>query len=403
MCRSHNDPCGSRRCARPDGFTETESDLRNTSRNLGNAQGHLEAGDAQAAANSLARAAAAHRSASGVSMGGPTQDPTAVAGPVRDFQVSPGDVPTAIARVEQINLQREKVGLAPMGIDVTRQYTPVDGDPIMAYESNTVRVYGASPEELSRVSLGNVRSEPERKVKTMAVLEASVAATRASGGRYISRQEGVNSIPSQVDRYIAAAPGSPERARIAPTQEDKSEAARVRMWVRTQQPTSAYLQSLRHSVAEEYMSVREAGVASSALNGYLQHRERTRRAAAQYEAEKQRVGAAAGGQPIYSPRPQGSRWLGTRGQKYTMVATVLSQEPIYNEYSTQPQVVYTMRTPEGDLLRWKASSPAGLREGDSVTFEGKVKDHSTFQQEKQTEVWYCKNFRLHQPQNAATA
>lgn len=401
MCRAcHETPDGnSRHCGRPDGFTEAEADRRNRTRNLANAQSHLTSGDPQSAANSLARAAAAHRSAVGAPVGGPVQPPAEAQGPHRDFAVSPSDTPTAVARIEMMNQDRAKVGLPPVQVDVSRSHQADPADPIYALESTTIRVQGASQEELDRISIGNVRSEPERKVKASAVMEAAVVAHRLNGKVYVPRGEGENSVPDQVNRFVAEGPNGPLRERLAPTREDKEEAGRVRIWVRSQQPTSDYQAALRHALATEYMSEREAGTAASAMSGFTRYQERL-------EVARQKALAKNGGQQasdgpaVHSPRPSGSRWLGQKEQKVSITARVEVAHPVENEHADLPRVLYIMRTPQGDLVRWFASEDEGMRPGDAVTIQGTVKDHSTFNGERQTEMWYCKSPVIHPPMKA---
>lgn len=401
MCRSCDEtPDGQgRHCGRPNGFSETEADRRNRTRNLVNAQSHLASGDAQSAANSLARAAAAHRGAVGVPTGGPVQAPSEMEGPRRDFVVSPSDVPTAVARIEMMNQERVKVGLAPLSVDVTRSYQADSADPIYAMESTTIRVQGASQAELDRLSVGNVRSEPERKVKSSAVMEAAVVAHRLNGKVYIARGEGENAVPDQVNRYLAEGPNGSYRERLAPTQEDKNEAGRVRIWVRAQQPSSDYQAALRHALSSEYMTVREAGTAASALSGFTRYQNRIEEARLKAQAGN---GGAQGpsGTAVYSPRPAGSRWLGQKDQKVSVTAKVEVAHPVRNDKSAYPRVLYIMRTPQGDLVRWFASEDQGMEAGDAVTLQGTIKDHSTFNGERQTELWYCKAPVIHPPVKA---
>lgn len=397
MCRSCDEtPDGQgRHCGRPEGFSETEADRRNRARNLTNAQSHLTSGDAQSAANSLARAAAAHRGAVGAPVGGPVQAPAEAEGPHRDFIVSPSDTPTAVARVEMMNQERAKVGLPPMSVDVSRSYQADSADPIYAMESTTVRVQGASQEELDRLSIGNVRSEPERKVKSSAVMEAAVVAHRLNGKVYVARGEGENAVPDQVNRYLAEAPDGPLRQRLAPTQEDKNEAGRVRIWVRAQQPSSDYQAALRHALGSEYMSVREAGTAASALSGFTRYQNRLEEA--RLKAQTNSGGQESTGPAVHSPRPAGSRWLGQKDQKVSVTARVEVAHPVRNDKSPYPRVLYIMRTPQGDLIRWFASDDQGMEKGDAVTVQGTIKDHSTFNGERQTELWYCKAPVIHPP------
>lgn len=402
MCRAcHETPDNrGRHCGRPDGFTEAEADRRNRARNLTNAQSHLTSGDAQSAANSLARAAAAHRGAVGAPVGGPVQDPAEAQGPHRDFVVSPSDTPTAVARIEMLNQDRAKIGLPPIQVDVTRSYQTDSSDPIYAMESSTVRIQGATQEELDRVAIGNVRTDPERKVKAAAVMEAAVVAHRLNNKVYVPRGEGENSVPDQVDRYIAEGPNGPLRQRLAPTQADKDEAGRVRIWVRSQQSTGDYQAALRHSLSSEYMSVREAGTAASALNGFTRYQNRLE------EARQKALGNSGGqqasaGPAVYSPSPGGSRWLGQKDQKVSITARVEVAHPVRNDKSPYPRVLYIMRTPQGDLVRWFASEDQGMEPGDAVTVQGTIKDHSTFNGERQTEMWYCKAPVIHPPVKAS--
>lgn len=390
MCDAcHETPDGQgRRCNRPDGFTPQEGDRRNRSRNMGNARQALSDGDPQAAANSLAHALASQQSLDG-GPPAPVQAPTDNPGAHRDFAVSPSDLPAALARIEQENVAREKVGLAKMEADVSRQRQQDPNDPIMAYERATVRVSGASEEDLARLNLGNVRDAPERKVHTHAVLEAAAASTRLNDGVYVPRSEGDHSVPAQVNAYIADKPGGPHRTRLAPTEGDKKTAVNVRMWARSQQPTSDYLAALRHSMSDEYMSPREAGTASSAISGFQRYQQRL-------EQNKPPAGAPQ------SPRPEGSRWLSSPGDKVTIPAHIVHAQPQYDpEHPERVKHLYVMRTPDGDLVRWLASSDKYLRQGDDVTLQGTVKAHSTHDGERQTEIYYCKQPVLHPKQQAA--
>lgn len=388
-----------RRCGRPEGFSEAEADRRNRARNLSNAQSHLTSGDAQSASNSLARAVAAHRGAVGAPVGGPVQAPAEAEGPHRDFIVSPADTPTAVARIEMMNQERAKVGLPPMKVDVTRSHQTDPSDPIFATESSTVRVQGASQEELDRLSVGNVRTEPERKVKAAAVMDAAVVAHRLNGKVYVPRGEGENSVPDQVNRFVAEGPNGPLRQRLAPTQADKDEAGRVHIWVRSQQPTSDYQAALRHALSSEYVSVREVGTAASAMSGFTRYQERLEEAR-QKALAKNASQQKSDGPPVHSPRPAGSRWLGQKEQKVSVTAHVELAHPVRNDKSPYPRVLYIMRTPQGDLVRWFAAEDQGMEKGDAVTVQGTIKDHSTFNGERQTEMWYCKAPVIHPPVKA---
>lgn len=391
MCRA-----GKCHCNRPDGFSTTEANQRNRSRNLNNASSSLAAGDFQAAANSLNLAANAQANLNGAPVA-PVAAPTQAAGPSRDFVVNPADLAGAKARLEQVNVDRRKVGKPELSIEVTKQQKPDPKDPLYVWERNTIRISGASDEELSQVSVGNVHSGAERRVDTFAVLEAAVAANRANGGQYIAANSGDSrAVPAQVRAYLEDTPGGPVRQRLAPTAEDRKTAKQLRAWIRTQQPSSDYTAALRHSVSENSMSVREAGTAASGLRGFLQHQHRMeqQRAAA---ATAQPARPAVVGQPL-SPRPQGSRWLAKPNDRVTVTARVVQIEEVPTP-GRRPKVRHVMVTPDGDVVNWLAPNDKGVDVGEDITVQGQVKAHSHAPNgEKQTELFWCKEPAIHAPQ-----
>lgn len=101
--------------------------------------------------------------------------------------------------------------------------------------------------------------------------------------------------------------------------------------------------------------------------------------------------AESGPRPSPPPRPSrhASQWFGEQGQSVTLRAWVEGVHPIQHESRIRPHFLYIVRTHEGDLLRWMASRDAGLETGDDITLQGTVKGHSTFNDERQTEVFYC--------------
>lgn len=82
------------------------------------------------------------------------------------------------------------------------------------------------------------------------------------------------------------------------------------------------------------------------------------------------------------------------------MAQVELAHPVHNDRSPHPRILYIMRTPQGDLVRWFASEDQGMEKGDAVTVRGTIKDHSTFNGERQTELWYCKAPVIHPPVKA---
>lgn len=153
-------------------------------------------------------------------------------------------------------------------------------------------------------------------------------------------------------------------------------------------PTSDYTRALRHSVSEKYMSPRDAGTAASAISGYMKHKARIDAKLVDTD------------QP-HSETASGSRWLGdpSSREKVSIRAQIMAVEPQFDEQHPDrpPKYLYVMRTPEGDLVRWRASKDKALEQGDDVTLQGKIRAHSWHNGEKQTEIWYCDNIKLHSP------
>lgn len=396
-CRDQPDP-NLARCNRPDGFSTTEANKRNRTRNLNNASGSIARGDFQAAANSLNLAAHAQTQLNGGPVT-PETDPAETAGPSRDFIVNPADLAAAEGRLEQLNVDRKKVGRPELSIEVTKQYAPDPKDPIYTWERNTIRVSGATEDELGRLSVGSVREHGERKVNTFAVLEAAVAANRLNGGEYIASSTGDDrAVPAQVRAFLNDSPGGPVRRRLTPTTEDRQTAKLVRGWIRTQSPTNEYAAALRHSVSENSMSVREAGTAASGLRGYLQHQHRlAEQRAAAATAQPTRPGRALSG-PALSPRPQGSRWLARPQDHVTITARVVGLEEVETP-GRWPKIRHTMVTPDGDVVSWLAPNDKGIDVGEDITVQGQIKAHSFAPNgEKQTELFWCKEPAIHSPQ-----
>lgn len=380
MCRACQDtPDGApRRCNRSDGFSPVESEQRNRVRNLRSASEALAAGDPQAAANALAAAIAADRRLTGFNPV-PVAEPSASEQPHLDVVLSPSEVDRFEAQFEALNRKRVAEGRGRLGVEVTRQRRPVEGDPVLAWEQATVRVTG-SREDIDRLGFSsNARTEPEKRAKTHEVLAAACAAVRQSGGQYVPRSDaGEGSTPGLVDAYVADAPGGPARARLEPTEVDRAMAVDVRRWARQQDPSSEYVRALRHAVADEYVSMREVGTAASAVAGYLRYR-----TAAATPRE------SGGSVTPIRQRPRRSRWLARPGEKVFITGEVVRADPLRIRERLDPHFLYVFRTPDGDLVKWIASSTQGLEVGNFVSLRGTVKAHGEFGGERQTEMHYC--------------
>lgn len=403
MCRACDEtPDGQgRHCPRGDGFSTVEGDQRNRSRGLNNAADALAHGDPQAAANQLENARRAQRTLDGVP-GAPLGTPQDTAGPHRDIIISPSSVDAARAQFDQINRERAQQGEPPLAVEVTRQNAPDTADPIMTWERATVRVSGAAQEDLDALHLNGITGDPERRVKTSAVLQASCAITRLdSDGKYVSRNEGGGeSTPARVIQYVHDTPGGELRERYAPTEADIGRANSIRAWARETRPTNDYIRAMRHALAEEGLGPRDVGTAASALSGYERaYAEKSRADQMQDEliAKLTRAGAPEGGEglggtPVAEGRPprSQSRWLNKPGDKVMVTGRVERVIQIVHEERWNPRHLYLIRTPDGDVVKWLPSDFTGFREGESVTLRGQVKAHTSFQGEKQTEMFYCK-------------
>lgn len=398
-CRETPDNQG-RRCPRDDGFSVTEGDQRNRARGLNSAAEALARGEVQAAVNQLENARRAQRTLDGVPAA-PAAAPTPVAGPYRDIEISPSSVDSAKAQLDQLNRARTGNGQQPLDVEITRQATPDPTDPIMSLESVTVRVSGATDEELGQLRLSSVTEGAERRVQTGAVLAAACAITRVeSNFQYVSRKAGgEESTPARVAQYVNDDPDGPLRQRYAPTPTDESKAQGVMKWARETNPTNDYIRAMRHSLSEKNLSHRDVGTAASAVAGYNRAAEELaeRNSKKQEELLAQHAGAGVGSSggvavadPGHYPRGAGSsRWLNQPGDKIMVTGTVERVTPIFHESHWYPRHLYIVRTPDGDVVKWLPSNFTGFNEGDNVTLRGQVKAHITFNGEKQTEMNYC--------------
>lgn len=408
MCRACNEtPDGQgRHCTRSDGFSAVEGNQRNRSRGLNNAADALAHGDPQAAVNQLENARRAQRTLDGVPAA-PLGDPQPTTGPQRDLIISPSSVDSAKAQFDQINRARAEEGRPPLSVEMTRQNAPDASDPIMTWERTTVRISGADQDELDALRLNGVSGDPERRVKTTAVLEATCAVTRVdSDGKYISRNEaGADSTPARVTQYIHDGPGGEARQRYAPTEADQARAKSVRTWGRATQPTNDYLRAMRHSLAEESLGPRDVGTAASSLSGYERacadkaraddlQREFLAKHGVGPEGQQppgggQGLGTPAQATPTGRPPRSQSRWLNNVGDKIMVHGQVERSIEIDHANRYDATYMYIIRSRDGDVVKWVPVDFIGFQEGDSVTLRGEVRGHVEFQGEKQTEMFYC--------------
>lgn len=397
MCRACNETPDSqgRHCRRDDGFSSVEGEQRNRSRGLNNAAEALAHGDPQVAANQLENARRAQRALDGVPAA-PQGAPGETAGPRRDFAISPSSIETAQAQLEQINRARADKGQPPIAVEITRQGAPDPEDPVMMREVATVRLSGVSQDELDQLHLAGVSSAPERRAKTVAVVEATCAITRVeSNGQYVSRNEGAErSTPALVNQYVHDTPGGPLRQRYAPNEADAARAKSIRAWARETRPTNDYMRAMRHALAEDGLGPRDVGTAASALSGYERaYADKSRADRMQEELLAKLTGtdpAPSGSGASRGGYASSSRWLNKPGDKVMVTGKVEKVVNVVHEDRMDPRHLYLIRTPDGDVVKWLPSDFRGAREGDMVTLRGQVKAHSEFRGEKQTEMYRCR-------------
>lgn len=381
-----------RRCNRQNGFSPVESDQRNRSRGLNNAADALASGDPQRAANQLANATRAQHDIDSAPTA-PEGAPAETAGPARDFTINPACLNSANIQLDAINRERAARGQEPLDIEVHSNVAADATDPVRGWETTTVRITGASQDELDRVRLTGMSSDPEMRIRTLSVLAAGRSIMKAdSGDAFISRADGgPDSTPARVVAYVQDAPNGQMRQRYAPDESNVVSAKNVVRWAGQLTPTNEYTQAMQNALAREYITPREVGTASGALAGYQRHmREMTAHIA--NNASKQMPAPER-----MAPAPPASRWLNAPGDKVRVTGRVekrsVSNVPGHRYLS----VLYVMRTKDGDRVKW-ITDDISLAEGDDITLFGTVKGHGEFHGEKETEMYYTKA-QAHQGMN----
>ena len=372
MCRScaeQPDPT-KRRCNRSDGHTVPEADARNRARNATNAVDRLADGDPQAAANALTHAVAANQRLTGTTTGS-VGNPSPTPGDHRDIVTNGTDALVIRTRLDVINGNRAKVGRQPIIAETTRQYLPEPQDDFFVLEQTTLRLSGADQDELDGLNVGSYRTELERKVRTDAMMNATMAIIRMDG-KFIPRSS-PDLVPTadKVLDYLRERPDGRLRNLVKIKDEDRRMAAEVLHHARNVRDTNEFTKALRRAASADCLSSRDVPTLASAYQGWA------------------RDNATPN---VATPATQGhqSRWIGRRNEQVTIVAKVLDVQHVFNAYDPgQPKTLHVLRSVDGDLIRWVATKGQGIRAGDTITVVGKVKDHSWVADERQTEIWYA--------------
>jgi hypothetical protein len=157
------------------------------------------------------------------------------------------------------------------------------------------------------------------------------------------------------------------RQKLAPADDHRALAAKVREWARGVDDTSSeYLANIKRLAGAEVITERNAGMLGSAVAAY----NREMQARAEREA-----------------RPA-SQWMGQPKDKITVQATVRSDTPVEGDWGIRHR--YGFLTREGNWVTWWASSSQGLEVGREVTLTGTVKGHEEYREVKSTVLTRCK-------------
>lgn len=89
-----------------------------------------------------------------------------------------------------------------------------------------------------------------------------------------------------------------------------------------------------------------------------------------------------------------SQHVGIVGERITakgsFVKTAWFEVPSFAGYGMTTMYIHTFKDADGNVFIWKTSSGLGLESGEPVNIKGTVKEHSEYQDEKQTVLTRCK-------------
>ena len=89
-----------------------------------------------------------------------------------------------------------------------------------------------------------------------------------------------------------------------------------------------------------------------------------------------------------------SQHIGTVGEKVDIDAVLEKNAwfdvPSFSGFGTSTMHIYTFRDSQGNALIWKTSKGLGIENGEAVHIKGTIKEHSEYEDEKQTVLTRCK-------------
>lgn len=245
----------------------------------------------------------------------------------------------------------------------------------LGWEGRPVFIYPEDVEEKMGGWGGGERSwTPETVVATAWAAIKTFGYTRSGeAGATVNVVRSALSPYSRTDRELAA--------QLAPVADQAiAKANTVLDFIRSDDfsGNSSYVTNLKTLVDEPYVTGQFLGFLASAPQAWIRHLETAdERAAkeAQWAAEKADRNA----------EKAGSEYLGKEGEKVTLKGTVTSIRYIPGDFGTT--VLYSIRTIDGNAVKWFASSEAlGDVEGVEVHLTAKIKNTEEYQGTKQTVI-----------------
>jgi hypothetical protein len=158
---------------------------------------------------------------------------------------------------------------------------------------------------------------------------------------------------------------------LFPTTEAHALASKVLAWAPDwieRERSNDYVWNMSVVLASPYVPMRSVGLAVSAIGAYQRDMQRAVERAAKAQA---------------SP----SQFLGSIGDKLTLTLTVKALRYIDNGYGT---TLVTFTDTEGNVVKWFASNPGKLTEGNTANVTGTVKKHEEWQGIKSTVITRAK-------------
>lgn len=222
---------------------------------------------------------------------------------------------------------------------------------------------------VKRGDYGKIADDPKEWTVTLLGFLAMCAKDIRERGRWIGAKEAWETGVASTGRAAWSALGDKSEVEEL-TREDINSAKDIIDWGRAKLDADSpneYIHNLAVIVAGDYCSYREAGIVASI------YRAKQR---AEQDAAKKKVASK-------------SNHVGTIGDRITR-AVVVDTISSYHGHYGEVQIV-KMRTLESqDKLVWWATNPKGLAEGDKVVITGRVKDHRSFNGQKETVITRCK-------------